>query len=57
MIRTLLILLTLILIGGCSYKEDETNDIYLIPNGFEGSILVLYDVPNQPALKKKENIQ
>ncbi len=55
--RTLSILISLIFIVGCSNKEEaeNTNDIYLIPNGFEGSILVLYDVPDQPPLKKEGN--
>ncbi|MGD6803461.1 DUF6843 domain-containing protein [Rossellomorea aquimaris] len=32
-------------------REEETNTIYLIPEGFEGSIAVYYNVPGKPPLK------
>jgi MFS family permease len=32
---------------------DKTNTIYLIPEGFEGPILVFYSEPNQPKLVKE----
>ncbi|KZE67991.1 hypothetical protein AWM68_17620 [Fictibacillus phosphorivorans] len=44
-----------IFVYGCSniIKEDTTDNIYLIPEGFEGSITVFYDVPGEPQLKKE----
>ncbi|WP_223592503.1 DUF6843 domain-containing protein [Neobacillus bataviensis] len=34
-------------------SEKETNQIYLIPSGYEGSIVVYYDVSKEPPLKKE----
>ncbi|MGE6377802.1 DUF6843 domain-containing protein [Peribacillus muralis] len=50
--RYFFIIISLILIGGCSHQEKEegTNELYLIPSGFEGTIIVFYDVPNKPVL-------
>ncbi|MDX8289443.1 hypothetical protein SLL00_06545 [Metabacillus indicus] len=52
------LLFAFLLIGtlsGCSIfeKEKTTDNIYLIPEGFEGSITVFYDVPSEPKLKKE----
>ncbi|MEW5553567.1 hypothetical protein ABGT24_09745 [Peribacillus frigoritolerans] len=53
--RYFFIIISLILIGGCSHQEKEvgTNELYLIPSGFEGTIIVFYDVPNKPVLEKE----
>ncbi|UAL47001.1 hypothetical protein K7887_19430 [Sutcliffiella horikoshii] len=32
----------------------ETNNIYLIPEGYEGSIVVLYNVPNEESIAKED---
>ncbi|MGO4110862.1 DUF6843 domain-containing protein [Paenibacillus sp. YAF4_2] len=34
-------------------RLDSTNDIYLIPAGYEGEIRVNYNVPGAPALEKE----
>ncbi|MDN3019068.1 hypothetical protein PH210_23120 [Paenibacillus sp. BSR1-1] len=34
-------------------SEKETNQIYLIPSGYKGSIVVYYDVSKEPPLKKE----
>ena len=48
------IVFVIILLSGCSFDNEEyTNNIYLIPEGFEGSITVFYDVPNEARLKKE----
>ncbi|MBM4763731.1 hypothetical protein [Bacillus sp. B15-48] len=33
--------------------QEKTNTIYLIPDGFEGPVLVFYSEPNQPMLEKE----
>jgi hypothetical protein len=39
---------------GCRSGEREySNDIYLIPDGFDGAIFVFYDVPNKPKFKNE----
>jgi len=53
-----LVIIFLIMIAGCSISirdksEDKTNELYLIPSGFEGSIIVFYNVPNKPKLEKE----
>ena len=37
-------------------KTTSTNDIYLIPAGFEGDIQVNYNVQGAPALEKEGNM-
>lgn len=54
MIRYFSIIMSLLLIGGCSHLEKETNELYLIPSGFEGSIIVFYDVPKKTMLEKED---
>ena len=34
---------------------DKTNNIYLIPEGYEGSIVIFYNVPGEPPLAKEED--
>nr|WP_051620563.1 hypothetical protein [Paenibacillus sp. UNC451MF] len=36
-----------------SAKSSSTNDIYLIPEGFEGNIQVNYNVAGAPSLEKE----
>jgi hypothetical protein len=48
--RLLTSIFIILLLNGCS---NNTDNIYLIPEGFEGSITVFYDVPNEPKLKKE----
>ncbi|WP_017381883.1 DUF6843 domain-containing protein [Paenisporosarcina sp. TG-14] len=53
MIRIAL-LIGILLVGGCSFNEIEfTNDIYLIPEGYEGSIIVFYGIPGEPVLEQQ----
>ncbi|TKD72292.1 DUF6843 domain-containing protein [Pseudalkalibacillus hwajinpoensis] len=35
-------------------NEAETNNTYLIPEGFEGTILTLYNIPGKPPLMKRD---
>jgi len=42
----------LILIG-CSSTSSVTNDIYLIPKGYEGNVYVFYNVKDAPSLTKE----
>lgn len=37
--------------------QEKTNTIYLIPDGFEGPILVYYSEPNQPKLETEGTFQ
>lgn len=54
--KIFILIVTMILISGCSFREEATNDIYLIPDDFEGSIFVFYDIPKQPRLKKEGDL-
>ncbi|WP_144528609.1 DUF6843 domain-containing protein [Peribacillus simplex] len=51
--QSLLIIIFFFIIGGCSFKEEKSNELYLIPKDFEGSILVIFGIPNEPVLKKE----
>lgn len=52
--RTLLSVLILILTIGCSSKYNRgTYDLYLIPEGYEGDITVIYNVKDAPKLEKE----
>lgn len=51
--KTILITLLSLIIGGCSFKEEKSNELYLIPDGFQGSILIIFGTPNDPTLKKE----
>ncbi|PUB08163.1 hypothetical protein [Paenisporosarcina sp. OV554] len=47
-------LIGILLVGGCSFNETEyTNDIYLIPEGYEGSIIIFYGIPGEPVLEQQ----
>jgi hypothetical protein len=51
------ILIFIFIIGsnsGCVFQEEEnSNNIFLIPEGFDGAIFVFHDVPDKPKFKKK----
>lgn len=51
----MLIVFMMMFVSGCvsTKKEVFTNDIYLIPKDYEGSILVFYGIPEEPELKKE----
>jgi hypothetical protein len=36
------------------YKEETTDNIFLIPKGFDGAIFVFYDVPKKAKFKKED---
>ncbi|NOU97657.1 hypothetical protein GC093_31175 [Paenibacillus sp. LMG 31456] len=50
--KKIIICLLLLPLFGC---ESQTNDIYLIPEGYEGRIKVTYNVEGAPALIKENN--
>ncbi|MGG1630955.1 DUF6843 domain-containing protein [Rossellomorea sp. NRS-1567] len=47
-----MVLIFLLLVGGCS-SQGKTNHIYLIPEGYEGSVTVFFNIPDAPGLKKE----
>ncbi|MFT9600527.1 DUF6843 domain-containing protein [Mesobacillus sp.] len=52
--KILILLFAILFLTACRYEEEEkTNNIFLIPEGYEGSIMVYYDIPNTPSLKKE----
>ncbi|WP_429996554.1 DUF6843 domain-containing protein [Metabacillus fastidiosus] len=46
----------MILLVGC-FKETYTNTIHIVPENFEGTLTVTYDIDGAPKLKKKMNFQ
>ncbi|MGM0804368.1 MAG: DUF6843 domain-containing protein [Bacillota bacterium] len=41
---------------GCVFQEEEKyNNIFLIPEGFDGAIFVFHDVPDKPKFEKEGN--
>lgn len=49
------LLLIIIYLAGCEpYKEETTDNIFLIPEGFDGAIFVFYDVPKKTKFKKED---
>ena len=53
--KYLFIAISILLLAGCGLnKQETTKNIFLIPEGFEGSIFVFYNMPNEPALKKEK---
>lgn len=49
-----MLMIAIFIIGGCSTQETpDTNELFLIPNGFEGTITVFYNVTDTPALEKE----
>jgi hypothetical protein len=47
------IIFTLLLLSGCS-SNGYTNHIYLIPEGYEGSFTVFFNVPDAPELDTED---
>jgi hypothetical protein len=50
--RFILTLITALVLGGCS-SPGYTNHIYLIPEGYEGSFTVFFNISGAPKLKKE----
>lgn len=50
--KLLVALFSLSILAGCTF-DDATNDIYLIPEGFEGYVYAFYNVKNAPKVKKE----
>ncbi|WP_429992029.1 DUF6843 domain-containing protein [Metabacillus fastidiosus] len=42
----------MILLVGC-FKETYTNTIHIVPENFEGTLTVTYDIDGAPKLKKE----
>lgn len=51
--KILFILFSVVFLAACSFEEEKTNNIFLIPEGYEGTIMAYYDIPNTPPLKKE----
>ncbi|WP_102264533.1 DUF6843 domain-containing protein [Mesobacillus jeotgali] len=51
--RIFLLLSSIVFLAACSFEEEKTNNIFLVPEGYEGTIMVYYDIPNTPPLKKE----
>ncbi|GGI13897.1 DUF6843 domain-containing protein [Gottfriedia solisilvae] len=52
--KCLMLIIAIFIIGGCSTQEvPDTNELFLIPNGFEGTITVFYNVTDTPVLEKE----
>jgi hypothetical protein len=47
-----IIVLCVLFIVGCT-PQTETNTIHLLPEGYEGTLIVVYNVEGQPPLKKE----
>ncbi|WP_226642907.1 DUF6843 domain-containing protein [Mesobacillus subterraneus] len=54
--RVFMIILTAVSLTACSFLDTEegTNNIFLIPEGYEGTLMVYYGIPNAPPLRKEE---
>lgn len=37
-----------------NWNEEETNNTYLIPEGYEGTIITFYNLPGEPPLTKRD---
>ncbi|GIO05775.1 hypothetical protein J31TS6_18030 [Brevibacillus reuszeri] len=48
----LLLSASLLAVSGCT-QQGPTNDIYLIPEGYEGTVYAYYNVKNAPPLTKE----
>ncbi|EEL50750.1 hypothetical protein bcere0022_19030 [Bacillus cereus Rock3-44] len=57
-ILTCIVPIFLMVLGSCSMFHKETTDvIYLIPEGYEGDLIVLYNVPDAKLLETEEGFQ
>jgi len=48
------IILTLFLSGCTSFGKETTDTIYVIPEGYEGDLIVLYNVPGAETLQEED---
>lgn len=47
--------ITTLCLGGCSSLTQRTTDVvYLIPDGYEGDLIVLYNVPGANPLQTED---
>lgn len=54
--KYMIVALSILFLAGCGFnKQETTNNIFLIPEGFEGSIFTFYNMPDEPALKKEDD--
>ncbi|MFP3387685.1 DUF6843 domain-containing protein [Brevibacillus sp. SIMBA_040] len=51
-VTLLLLSAVLLVVSGCT-QQGPTNDIYLIPEGYEGTVYAYYNVKNAPPLTKE----
>ncbi|MFD1359223.1 DUF6843 domain-containing protein [Fictibacillus halophilus] len=49
-----LLIIIAFLVGCVPFKEETTDNIFLIPEGFDGAILVFYNVPKESKFKKED---
>ncbi|MCI0766935.1 hypothetical protein [Bacillus sp. TL12] len=57
-ILTCIVPIFLMLLGSCSMFHKETTDVkYLIPEGYEGDLVVLYNVPDAKPLEIEDGFQ
>ncbi len=53
--KYVIIVFSILLLTGCGFnKQKTTNNIFLIPEDFEGSIFTFYNMPDEPALEKED---
>lgn len=53
MIVRVAIVWAILTVTGCSASSEKTNDLYLIPEGYEGIAYAFYNVKNAPPLAKE----
>lgn len=51
-----MIFFALLTLSGCTFN-DKTNDIYLIPEGYEGYVYAFYNVKGAPEIKEEGGYQ
>lgn len=51
----LILLIALFVSSGCSGSNDKTNNIYLLPKGYEGNVYVFFNVEGAPSLEKEKD--
>lgn len=53
--KYMIFIMSILFLAGCGLnKQETTKNIFLIPEGFEGSIFTFYNMPDEPALKKED---
>ncbi|MBT2694766.1 hypothetical protein [Bacillus sp. ISL-55] len=55
--KIFMIISTTVFLAACSFLDTEegTNNIFLIPEGYEGTLMVYYGIPDAPAIRKEED--